>query len=209
MRPFVKILIILMLSNSCVIGSKNPDNSSVFKEQELKYQKNDLGKIELLYNQYGVELIKSMLVTDFAAFIFYEDYSCDDILLYYHRIGNDEIKSFINHANEYLELLPFDQRAEYFRKIETWIKIQEILFFPFQFDYNVSIEFSQIIFEMEKTKHLVQKHLSLESQYWGSLSSSQFGCLNLEVVTFVSGLTPKEIMTFLKEYFELVESYLK
>lgn len=113
-----------------------------------------------------------------------------------------EIIKFIDYLNK--KTINYDKREIYhiINHIEIWCQLSESLQLPYIFDIENLSEFHEIIANIPETKHLIDRYLSVEGQYWGSLSSSQTTEVYYDVMQYLIKLDAKNKLKFLKDYFE-------
>ena len=166
-------------------------------------------EIKSLYDQYKERFIISCFTdNNLQKCLVDSTVECEYIYFYIANKDSSELTNYLNKISNYFKGLNEDKRRLTIRYLSHWLKIDEILSIPFTFNDIYVPEFAEIIYEIEETRHLVEKHFIVKEQYWSSLSSSQLGCLSIDVPTYIVKLSPASQLKVLSEYYRISEKLI-
>jgi hypothetical protein len=114
-----------------------------------------------------------------------------------------ELQKFIEYIGKATVEYSRDDKNEIYNHIEVWCSLSEALQLPYIFEIESLSESHEIIANLPETEHLIDRYISVEGQYWGSLSSSQTSEVYYDVMQYLMNLDTKGKLKFLKDYFAL------
>jgi len=110
---------------------------------------------------------------------------------------------FLQNLKETLKNLPKSNQNAIIDSVIIWDKMSTLISFPLDLDNTNLSEFHELIANIESTEHLVNKHITYDGQYWGSLSSSQTTEVYFDLMNYLFHLNNNERLRFFKHYFDV------
>lgn len=160
-----------------------------------------------LTSKYGISAIKATYFIDATRDILKKIISTEDDNICW----DDFEMKMQNFSSQNIHLLKSKlaninnkKHGEIIDSIVIWCEIDRTLDMPFLLKNTKLTEFTEVISNIESTKHLIDKYIKTDNQYWGSLTSSQMTEVYYELRNQIFKTNSIEQLNFFKIYFETI-----
>ena len=185
---------------------------TVFSNQEIIAQSDIESRVDKLFSENGERAIASLFFIESTKRILVESISIDpenmlwdDFENKIHYLETDKLNELKIHLINYLKEREKTESKAITDSIYIWCKFDHDLDIAFQYFDAESVELAEVLYNINETKHLVEKYIKEDGQYWGSLSSYETLELYYELRKYVISLEHTKKFYFVIKYTSTIE----